>query len=341
MADTAHTAHTAHTRPGAGGGGPLRLDELDHAVLKVLHRNPRASFAEVAAAVGAHERTVGRRLDRMLATGQVFFTAGLVPEYLGEGITAEVAVRCAPGTMREVAAALAARPEARSVEVATGSLEVFAELHVPGHAELLELVDGAVGRLPGVVDVTSSLLLQLLMTASDWAPYDDEPTEVRRCAMEGRPLPDPPELDDLDRRLSALLRRDARIPTKNLAAELNVGETTARRRLARLLASHVLHLRLHTEPAFLGYPVEARFRLGVPYSRLDPAVRLLAAEPAVRQLAVTSGPTTLLGYSSHRTLRDFHHFAARVFRGLDQVTASDTALLMGDYKRAGIPGPAG
>ncbi|MGW4503969.1 hypothetical protein ACWENO_04930 [Streptomyces sp. NPDC004436] len=79
----------------------------------------------------------------------------------------------------------------------------------------------------------------------------------------------------------------------------------------------------------------------MPYSRLDSAVRLLAAEPAVRQLAVTSGPTTLLGYSSHRTVRDFHHFATRVFRGLDQVTASDTALLMGDYKRAGIPGPAG
>ncbi|MEV6683140.1 AsnC family transcriptional regulator [Streptomyces erythrochromogenes] len=327
------------TTAGVGREGALRLDDVDHAVLKALHRNPRATFAEVAAAVGTHERTVGRRLDRMLATGQVFFAAGLVPEYLGEGITAEVSVRCAPGSVREVAASLAARPEARSVEVATGSLEVFTELHVSGHAELLELVDGVVGRVHGVVDVTSSLMLQLLMTASDWAPYDDEPTEVRRCAMEGRPLPDPPELDRLDRDLAGLLLRDARMPTKNLAAELNVGETTARRRLARLLGSHVLHLRLHTEPAFLGYPVEARFRLGVPYSRLDRAVRLLAAEPAIRFLMVTSGQMTLLGYSSHRSLRDFHDFTARVFKGLDFVTASDTALLMRSYKRAGFTDP--
>ncbi|MEU8779182.1 Lrp/AsnC family transcriptional regulator [Streptomyces sp. NPDC048606] len=325
------------TGRGEGGEGDLRLDELDHAVLKALHRGPRAAVAEVATVVGAHERTVRRRLDRMLATGQVFFAAGLVPEYLGEGVTAEVAVRCAPGSVREVAAALAARPETRSVDVATGSLDVFTEFHVSTHAELLELVDGVVGRMAGVVGVTSSLMLQLLMTAGDWAPYDDEPTEVRRCAMEGRPLPEPPELDVLDRKLAGLLLRDARMPTKNLAAELNVGETTARRRLARLLGSHVLHLRLHTEPAFLGYPIEARFRLGVPYSRLDAAVRLLAAEPAIRYLMVTSGPMMLLGYSSHRTLRDFHAFAARVFKGVDCV--SDTALLMRSYKRAGFTGP--
>ncbi|MFG2292855.1 hypothetical protein [Streptomyces sp. NPDC048603] len=84
-----------------------------------------------------------------------------------------------------------------------------------------------------------------------------------------------------------------------------------------------------------------RVRLGVPYSRLDGAVRLLAAEPAIRYRMVTSGQMTLLGYSSHRTLRDFRDFAARVFKGLDHVTASDTALLMGSYKRAGFTGPAG
>ncbi|MGW5001599.1 hypothetical protein ACWEP8_28465 [Streptomyces hydrogenans] len=132
------------------------------------------------------------------------------------------------------------------------------------------------------------------------------------------------------------------MPTKRLAAELNVGETTARRRRARLLDSHVLYLRLYAEPDFLGYPVEARFRFGVPYSRLDGAVRLLAAEPAVRQLAFISGRMTLLGYASHhRSLRDFHLFAARVFKGLDSVTASETALLMHSYKRAGFARAAG
>ncbi|MGW8763348.1 Lrp/AsnC family transcriptional regulator [Streptomyces sp. NPDC055815] len=327
----------AGTGPGAGAPGPGGgLDALDHGILKVLHRDPRAPFAEVAAAVGAHERTVARRLERMTADGRVAFVAALIPEYQYEGVTAEIAVRCAPGRVHEVALTLAALDETRSVEVATGALDVFVELHAPGHDALLTLVDTVIGRLDGVVDIHSAVVLRLLLTASDWAPYDDEPTDVRRHAIEGTALPEPPVVDELDRRLVELLRRDARMSTTRLARELSVGETTARRRLARLTASHVLHLRLHADPAVLGYPVEARFRLGVPHRGLDPAIRLLAREPALRHLVVTSGGTSLLGYSSHRDTRDFQEFTARVFARLEDVTSTETALLMRTYKRAGF-----
>ncbi|MFD8145455.1 Lrp/AsnC family transcriptional regulator [Streptomyces sp. NPDC059708] len=314
------------------------LDEVDHQVLRALHRDPRAGFAEVAAAIGVHERTVARRLERMTAGGHVRFSAALVPEYQGEGLTAELAVRCAPGRVHETALALARRPETRSVEVATGALEVYAELHAPDHEALLALVDTVVGRMEGVVDIHSSVVLRLLLTAADWAPYDEEPTEVRRLAMAGVPLPEPLAVDGLDRALVALLHRDARMSTTRLARELRVGESTARRRLARLMTSHVLHLRLHADPAVLGYPVEARFRLGVAHSRLDAAVRRLAREPAVRHLVVTTGGAALLGYSSHRGITDLHAFTTRVFAGLDGVTSAETALLMRTYKRAGIAG---
>ncbi|MFC9596278.1 Lrp/AsnC family transcriptional regulator, partial [Streptomyces sp. NPDC056944] len=321
---------------GGGSGSPGGLDALDHGILKVLHRDPRAPFAEVAAAVGAHERTVARRLERMTADGRVAFVAALIPEYQYEGVTAEIAVRCAPGRVHEVALTLAALDETRSVEVATGALDVFVELQAAGHDALLTLVDTVIGRLDGVVDIHSAVVLRLLLTASDWAPYDDEPTDVRRHAVEGTALPEPPVVDELDRRLVELLRRDARMSTTRLARELSVGETTARRRLARLTASHVLHLRLHADPAVLGYPVEARFRLGVPHRELDAAIRLLAREPAVRHLVVTSGGTSLLGYSSHRDTRDFQGFTARVFARLEGVTSTETALLMRTYKRAGF-----
>ncbi|MFD8635338.1 Lrp/AsnC family transcriptional regulator [Streptomyces sp. NPDC059533] len=315
------------------------FDAVDHAVLRALHRDPRAAFADVAEAAGVHERTVARRLERMTATGHVRFTAALIPEYQGEGITAELAVRCAPGRVHETALAIARRPETRSVEVATGALEVFAELNAPGHDALLTLVDSVIGRLDGVVDIHSSVVLRLLLTASDWAPYDEEPTGVRRLAMAGLEAPAPLTVDDLDRRLVALLGADARMSTTRLARELRVSETTARRRLARLMTSHILHLRLHADPAVLGYPVEARFRVGVAQSSLDAAVRQLAHEPAVRHLVVTTGAAGLLGYSSHRDLADLHAFTARVFPRLGAGTQVETALLMRTYKRAGVAEP--
>ncbi|MFE1273197.1 Lrp/AsnC family transcriptional regulator [Streptomyces sp. NPDC058758] len=73
----------------AGRRAPYTFDDVDHAILRVLGREPRAPLAEVGDRVGVHERTVARRLDRMTATGLVRFTASLVPEYLGEGLVAE------------------------------------------------------------------------------------------------------------------------------------------------------------------------------------------------------------------------------------------------------------
>ncbi|MFJ8716145.1 Lrp/AsnC family transcriptional regulator [Streptomyces violaceus] len=315
---------------------PGSLDALDHALVRVLARDPRAAFADVAVHAGVHERTVARRLERLVATGRVRFTATLLPEYLNEGLAVELAVRCAPGTLRDTASALAARADTRSVEISTGAPEVFAEFLVPDHDALLTTIDGSIGRIPGVVDIRTSVVLRLLLTANDWAPYDDALTPVRRRLVEGTDLPAPLAVDDLDRRLVGLLERDARMPMARLAGELCVGESTARRRLARLMRSHIFHLRLHIEPAALGFPVEARFQLTVEHRALDKVVRRLAQEPAIRHLVLTTGRADILGYSSHRSTQDFYAFTARVFSELEGLSGAETAVLLRTYKRVGI-----
>ncbi|MFE2720843.1 Lrp/AsnC family transcriptional regulator [Kitasatospora sp. NPDC059327] len=325
------TGTTPSPRPTAD---PTVLDPTDHAILRLLRRRPRAPLADVATALGVHERTVARRLDRMTATGRVRFTAALITEFLGEGLIAELAVRCAPGRLHETALALARRPDTHSVEVATGAPEVFAEVVVADQQRLLEVIDGSLARMDGVVGVHSQVVLQLLLTANDWAPFDDEPTPLRRAVMEGRPLPEPVPVDELDEQLVALLQGDARMSMTRLARELRVGETTARRRLARLMSSHVLHLRLQVEPELLGFPVESRFQLAVAPRERAEALRALGREPAVRHLALTSGNRNILGYASHRTLEELNAFSARAFQAAGGALV-DTALVMRSYKRVG------
>ncbi|MFJ9417114.1 Lrp/AsnC family transcriptional regulator [Streptomyces sp. NPDC101227] len=312
------------------------MDRLDHAIVRVLTREPRAAFADVGERLGVHERTVARRLDRLVGAGLVRFTAFLVPEFLGEGLVVELGVRCAPGRLHDTAVALAHRPDTRAVDVASGSSEVVAEVIVPGPDHLLTTVDGSIARIPGVTDIHTSAVLRLLLTANDWDPYGDEPTPARRRIAEGGELPPPLVVDELDRRLVALLERDARAPITRLARELCVGETTARRRLTRLMESHVLHLRMHAEPEVLGFPVEARFRLSLEHRALDAAVRHLARESDVRHLLITTGRANVLGYSSHRSAQDLHSFTARVFAELEGLTGAGTELLLRTYKRAGV-----
>jgi DNA-binding Lrp family transcriptional regulator len=319
--------------PGTGRGHVL--DAADLGIVQYLARRPRASFAEVGARVGLHERTVARRLGRLLDTGEVRFIAALIGEYLGEGLVVELALRCAPGRLEEVARAVAALPTARSVEVATGDLQVLAEVAAADEAAVIELIDRVVGRMPGVLDIHSDVVLRLLLTAADWAPYDPEPSPLRRLAMSGERLPDPIAVDLVDRELAALLYEDARMPMSTLAARLRLGESTVRRRLHRLMASHVFHLRLFAEPAVFGYPVETRFQLEVEHGHLDDTLRRLAREPAIRYLVVTTGRTNVLGYASHADTAAMHAFHARAFAGLTGLREVQTALLMRTYRRAG------
>ncbi|WP_226487193.1 Lrp/AsnC family transcriptional regulator [Streptomyces parvulus] len=312
-------------------------DGADLGILRYLARRPRASFAEVGAVVGLHERTVARRLGRLLDSGEVRFTASLTNEYLGDGMVVELAVRCAPGRLEEVARAVAARPQARSVEVATGDLQVLAEMAVADEAELIDLIDRTVGRMPGVLDIHSAVVLRLLLTAVDWAPYDPEPSPLRRLAVEGLRPPPPIAVDAVDRELVHLLGENARMPMSTLAGRLSLGESTVRRRLGRLMSSHVFHLRLFAEPAVLGYPVETRFQLEVRHGALDDALRLLAGEPSVRHLVVTTGRANVLGYASHASAAEMHDFHARAFAALPGLREVRTALLMRTYRRAGRP----
>lgn len=102
------------------------------------------------------------------------------------------------------------------------------------------------------------------------------------------------------------------------------------------MRSHILHLRLHIDPAALGFPVEARFRLTVEHRTRDKVVRRLAQEPALRHLVLTTGRADILGYTSHRSIRDLHAFTGRVFSELEGLGRAETAVLLRTYKRVGI-----
>lgn len=57
----------------------------------------------------------------------------------------------------------------------------------------------------------------------------------------------PPALDEIDRKMIALLQQDARMPTGALARELGISRPTVNKRLDRLLQEGLLHLLAETD----------------------------------------------------------------------------------------------
>ncbi|MCA1200209.1 Lrp/AsnC family transcriptional regulator [Sphingomonas sp. R647] len=134
------------------------------------------------------------------------------------------------------------------------------------------------------------------------------------------------ELDDLDRRLIAALREDARMPITRLAAVLKVSRTTAQARLDRLLDSG----------AVLGFTIRARhdrnsiraiMMIEIEGRSTSQIIRRLRGFPELIALHTTNGGWDMVAEIEAAGIGDFDRILREV-RQIEGVLNSETSLLL-------------
>ena len=132
-------------------------------------------------------------------------------------------------------------------------------------------------------------------------------------------------MDDLDHRLIALLRRNARTPVADLAKVLGVARGTITNRMARLerdgvITGYTLRLRPDAAPdeicAWTSLAVEGNQHR---------VIRALLGEPGVATLHDTNGRWDLLAELRVGSLAELSTVLERI-RGIDGISASETSV---------------
>lgn len=136
-----------------------------------------------------------------------------------------------------------------------------------------------------------------------------------------------PDLDDLDRRLLAALRTDAREPAAALARRLGVTRATVTHRIERLQANGVI----------LGFTTRVREGVegdvrAVSFIELegratDKAIQRLRGLPEIVSLHTTNGGWDLVAEIRTTSLGEFDRALGRI-RSVDGVVNSETSLLL-------------
>ena len=151
----------------------IELDAIDTALLTLLSRDARTSFARLGAVVNLSAPAVKRRVDRLRARGVIEFTVRLDAALLGWATEALVEVYCAgatsPAAMR---AAFERYPEIVAASTVTG--EADAVVHLRAHdVRHLDAVVEQINAEPFVVRTRSSLVLTPLVRRPDLPPARD------------------------------------------------------------------------------------------------------------------------------------------------------------------------
>ncbi|UFR00396.1 AsnC family transcriptional regulator [Streptomyces sp. Go40/10] len=315
------------------------LDAVDHRIIAALQINPRAGVAEVGRILGEHERSVARRLQRLLNLEIVHFTAEYERLRSAPGHSAWLRLKARPGCLEAVGDTLARRVDALNVAAVSGAPGLlWCELAVPDRPLLHALAEGVPG-LPDAEVLDMCLTLRPFKTAAEWhAPVltDEEERLLRASLVQPLPVPaDRYEPTPTDERVAGLLRHNARVSLTELARELGFSTATAGRRLASLLERRVLRLRTAVDPALLGRPARILLRLKVRPAGLEKVGTALAAHRDVHCCTAVTGPYALLAEVCLPHEKDVYGFLVDVLGPAGDVTDLDTAVIT----RAYSPGP--
>jgi DNA-binding Lrp family transcriptional regulator len=140
-------------------------------------------------------------------------------------------------------------------------------------------------------------------------------------------------LDDLDRRLIALLRTDGRAPVTSLARQLGVTRATVNSRLERLLASgRVLGFTIRTREGHDDDEVRAISLIEVEGRTTNDVVRALRGIPEIQSLHTTNGGWDLVAEIRCDALAEFDRVLFQI-RSVDGVINSESSLLLSSVLR--------
>ena len=147
-------------------------------------------------------------------------------------------------------------------------------------------------------------------------------------------------LSELDRRLIAILQRDAYRPNTDIARELRVGESTVRRRIQSLIRDGYLKIIGVADPFRLGFAVWVVFALQVDPSRLDGVAREVGEMPEVAFVAVTTGTNDIWLHAMFRSNDDVYEFVTGRLGRIRGIRKCETATVLRITKRSFAYGTA-
>jgi Lrp/AsnC family transcriptional regulator for asnA, asnC and gidA len=146
---------------------PSTLDDVSRAIVEQLQTDGRKSYSDIGRAVDLSEAAVRQRVQKLIESGVMQIVAITDPLQMGFNRQAMIGIRTT-GDARAVADALATIRAVEYVVLTAGSFDIMAEVVCNDDTDLLDLLNGTIRALPGVVETEVFTYLQLKKQQYNW-----------------------------------------------------------------------------------------------------------------------------------------------------------------------------
>ncbi len=146
---------------------PSTLDDVSRAIVEQLQTDGRKSYSDIGRAVDLSEAAVRQRVQKLIESGVMQIVAITDPLQMGFNRQAMIGIRTT-GDARAVADELATIGAAEYVVLTAGSFDIMVEVVCNDDGDLLDLLNGTIRTIPGVVDTEVFTYLQLKKQQYNW-----------------------------------------------------------------------------------------------------------------------------------------------------------------------------
>lgn len=145
-----------------------KVTGTDRAIVRLLQRDARISYAELSRATGIPESTVRRRMDRLLQRGVIEFAVVADPGKLGYELRAMIGLKVELPYLDQITAQLQAMHEVTFATFVTGSFDIIIEVIVRSQEGLVEFLAKRLATITGVRSSETFIMPYILKPATAW-----------------------------------------------------------------------------------------------------------------------------------------------------------------------------
>lgn len=139
----------------------MRVDGLDLRLITELLHNPRLSNTELSDKLAVSEKTVRRRVSRLVDSGTIKWAVIPDPKKLGYNVRAFVALEVELGGLDKVIQSLSGCKNIDFVAICTGRVDILLGAWFKSSDEMLDFVKNHLGQIPGIRKSETSVTLEV------------------------------------------------------------------------------------------------------------------------------------------------------------------------------------
>lgn len=151
-----------------------QFDTLDHQIIRELPGNVRVDAAKIARAVGANERTVRKRISRLIDLDTIRLAGIVNPRAFGYVIMAEALLKVEPKCEDEVVDCLLHMPEVAYMAYGQDDYDISIRAHFKDYGEMRDFMRRSLPAISGVTVINFRVIPRVLYNIDRWIPKHED-----------------------------------------------------------------------------------------------------------------------------------------------------------------------